>query len=399
MNISSNLLYMKRNRNVIITGAGSVKPWGGSTTYKLTELLKEDETFINDQGERIGQYLFDLLSSKTPNRSIPNFETILNFIEELYQFKDNDRKPLVDSQSLKSSFRIYDYSQINSEITNKLRSFELGNPNKMDGFFNVITLNTIFGLSRKIHGSYFYSELYLYFVYLILEQIKTYDNETNASADPELNKKFTAFLMKLKQNTGLIRYYTLNYDLLPLKIYEGFFNGYNNDGELDIKGIVKKNDIDIYYNMHGSINVNFNLIKAGYAYGFKTASTFENNRLIQSPIITGYNKLDRVFDPPYFHFYNKLIDDCYKSDNIYLIGYSFGDKHINSAINGAMQLGKTKITVIDKIDINDKNSRRKFMANYKKTIPTDEYTINDFEPKNSKKLQLYFNGFKEYLEK
>ena len=389
---------MKRNRSVIITGAGAVIPWNANTTTELTEILKSDTCFVNDKEERIGQYLFDLLSSKTPNRNSPNIETILNFIEELYQFKDNNNKPLVDSQSLKSSFRIYDYFQINSEINNKLHSFEIGNPNIKDGFLNLKLLKTIFGLERKIHGSLFYGELYLYFIYLIIEQIKTYDNETNLNKCHKINEIYFRFLMGLKQNRGLIRYYTLNYDLLPLKIYDGFFNGYDNIGKIDVESIVKSKYTDVYYNMHGSTNASFNKIKAGYIHGFKTATTFENNFLIQSPIIAGYNKLNRLFGESHFHFYNSLIGDCYNADVIYLIGYSFGDIHINSAVNGAMQIGKTKIIVIDLIDIADNKSRRIFENNYKKTNPTNEYSIKGIEPNNPNKLQLHLNGFKEYLE-
>ncbi len=386
---------MKRNRSVFI--AGAVIPWGASTTTELTNLLKDDEVFINDKGERIGLYLFDLLSSNTPDRLSPNFETILNFIEALYQLRNKD-KPLFNSQLLKSSFRINDYCLINDNINTKLNSFEKSNPNREDGIFKTIFLNTAFGNHRHIGGYLFYQELYFHFVVIIIKRIQAYDNQQNLGSYLELNKCFENFLMNSKRNRGLLRYYTLNYDLLPFKIFNGFFDGYNFNGKIDLVRIIKENYIYVYYNLHGSIMMDFNWHKSGYTNSSSTPSTFDNNRLISSPIITGYNKIDRIFGQSYVHFYNKLIDDCYNADEIYLIGYSFGDKHINSAINGAMQIGKTKITLIDLLDVNDLNKRRSFVSNYNRTNPTNEYSLNVIEPINPQKVQLHLNGFKEYLE-
>jgi hypothetical protein len=389
---------MKRNRNIIITGSGAVIPWGANTTAELTDILKFDTKFINDRGERIGQYLYDLLKQNPRSRNEPNFETILNFIEAIYQFKSSKRKLLSEKYSLRSSFQIADYCHIDKDINSKLLSFEEKNPKIRKELFDpVFLLDTAVNQDRKVHGFLFYMELYLHFVFLIVERIKVYDNKSNIDNYSKLNERFNRFLLQLNHNRGLIRYYTLNYDLFPLKIYDGFSNGYNNIGELDIKGIINGNFTDVYYNLHGSINIDLRKIKAGYVYGFDTATTFENNKLIPSPIITGYNKLDRLFEMSYFHLYNKLIDDCYNADNIYIIGYSFGDKHINSAIRGAMQIGKTRITIIDRIDINDKDSRIRFTNNYKRTSPTPDYSIAKMEPINTRKLQLHFNGFEEYL--
>lgn len=389
---------MKRIRNVIIAGAGAVIPWGAMTTNKLTNLLKLDTVFINDKGERIGQYLFDLLKQNSQTKNEPNFETILNFIEAIYQFKSNKKKLISEKYSLRSSFQITDFCHLDEEIISKLFSFEEKNPHiKKELYDLVYLLNTAIGQNRKIHGYLFYMELYTHFVFLIIEKIKAYDKKSNLDNYFKLNERFNGFFSRLKQNSGLIRYYTLNYDLLPFKIFNGFFDGYNNIGEIDIEGIVKGKFKDVYYNLHGSIMMDFNGHKTGYINSSSTPSTFENNQLIPSPIITGYNKLDRLFEKSYFHFYNKLIYDCYNADNIYIIGYSFGDKHINAAINAAMQIGKTKITIIDKIDINNENSRRGFMNNYKRLAPTQDYSINKMEPLSTK-LQLYLNSFEEYLK-
>ncbi|MHB9143240.1 MAG: hypothetical protein ACYC25_15325 [Paludibacter sp.] len=309
------------------------------------------------------------------------------------------KKLISEKYSLRSSFQITDFCHLDEDIISKLLSFEEKNPNITKELFDLVfLLKTAVNQDRKIHGYFFYMELYLHFVILIVEKIKAYDNKSNIGNYSKLNEYFNGFFSRLKQNSGLIRYYTLNYDLLPFKIYDRFLNGYNNIGEMDIKSIVNGNYTDVCYNLHGSINIDFRKIKAGYVYGFESATTFENNKLIPSPIITGYNKFDRLFEKSYFHFYNKLIDDCYNADNIYIIGYSFGDKHINSAINGSMQIGKTKITIIDKIDLNNEKSRIEFINNYKRLAPTQDYSINKMESNNPKKLQLHFNSFEEYLE-
>lgn len=102
---------------------------------------------------------------------------------------------------------------------------------------------------------------------------------------------------------------------------------------------------------------------------------FFNNELIPTNIISGYNKFDRIQGDTYFHFYNSLVDDCYKADRIFIIGYSFSDLHINAAIRGAMLNNKAQLVCIDCCDLS------KYNYNYMKSKPTKEYQIDYIETK------------------
>ena len=58
---------------------------------------------------------------------------------------------------------------------------------------------------------------------------------------------------------------------------------------------------------------------------------------------------------PFNRFYQKAVDDIYKSDAIVIIGYSFHDDHINSVLSYYTETRKDhKVIVVDKQqEIND----------------------------------------------
>ena len=114
------------NRNVILTGAGAVIPWGAPTTDELTDILRHDSVFINDKGEPIGEYIYSLLLIQKEKRRgyhNPNFETILHFVELLFEHKR--------SQSFMSDsfFKLIDFFLIEPKIQDALQIFETKNAN------------------------------------------------------------------------------------------------------------------------------------------------------------------------------------------------------------------------------------------------------------------------------
>jgi len=384
---------MENNRSVIITGAGAVLPWGSPSTVELTNLLLNDNVFKNNNNEPIGKYLFDVLNR--PDRFDepiydPNFETMLYLIEMIYEYRK------INDQMLDSFFRINNIFNLKDDINQKLLTFQNTNPNVFSGHF----LDTALRKKCLIAKDYFYYQLFHHFIFLIKEKIDKFE-KTEFKKFSDLNERFNLFLDSLKLNNGVIRFYTLNYDDLPVKISKiSFFDGYNVDSKkIDVKRIINDNNVDCYYQLHGSFRLNFKgEISDNYDHS-SPQMNFSNNQLIPTNIISGYNKLDRILEKPYFHFYNKLVDDCYKASQIFIIGYSFGDSHINAAINGAMQIGKAKLICIDRCQINS------FVYKYNKTHPTSEYSLYKDIPGSYKqtyttkteKVKLRLNGLEDYL--
>lgn len=391
---------MSKKRNVLITGAGAVLPWGAKGTRALTYCLIKDEVFVNDRYRSIGYYLYSLLIQNTYYKTTkPNFETLLNFIESIYQFKLNKHS------NGYSNFDFTDYFILDDKITDILSSFELYNPNIKKDINKSGLLDTSFGENKLILNEGFYSELYLHYIFKIIEQIKKYDNIQNIKqkAFEGLNENYVNFLNSLKNDgNGIVRYYTTNYDYLPAKISPlSYFDGYDSEGKLDTFKISTSQNLDCYYHLHGSYELNFISEKSNNYKGTKGASDFKGNNLIYSNIITGYNKLDRVHSESFRHFNNQLLIDCINADTLYIIGYSFGDTHINNAINAAMQKSKTKLVVIDYFENADEVSVELFQQKYNRVHPLSEYDISDMRKNElfykKHKIELHLEGFKYFL--
>ncbi len=341
------------NRNVILTGAGAVIPWGAPNTDKLTEILRHDSVFINDRGEPIGEYIYSLLLTQKQKRRgyhTPNFETILHFVELLFE---NKRSQSFMSDSF---FKLNDFFLIEPKIQDSLQIFETKNSN----FYSLTNhnlakyLDTAFDSKRLVENEYYYYELYLHFTFLIKKEIEKYeiDGENDYC---ELNKVFNQFLNQVKGENGIVRFYTLNYDYLVPNISNlTFFDGYDKvTGKIDEKRIIEDDKVDCYYHLHGSFKLNLIGEKSNDYSVCNVQRSFVQNDFIPSNIITGYNKSDRIFNDIFYEFYQKMIEDFINADRIYILGYSFNDMHVNAALRRAIKKAVVEITVVDKCSLQD----------------------------------------------
>lgn len=383
---------MINRRNVIITGAGATTPWGAPSTSELTNLLRNDDVFINDAGLCIGEYLYSQLNIKGKGRQIyePNFETILYLIEKIHEIRT------LKHHMPTSFFRMNDIFDIKTDIEKELIAFEQTNPN----IYNDAFMDTAVGTGRIVTKDRHYYELFQHFISLIKKRVEQYD-KADSKDYIKLNKNFNSFLNSLKQNDGIIRFYTLNYDYLPVNISPlSFYDGYDTkSGKINIQRIINDDNTDCFYHLHGSIKLNLDGEKSDLNESYSPQKNFSNNELIPTNIISGYNKLDRIQGDTYFHFYNSLVDDCYKADRIFIIGYSFSDLHINAAIRGAMLNNKAQLVCIDCCDLS------KYNYNYMKSKPTKEYQIDYIETgtqyvkynTETDKVKLHLCGLEDFL--
>lgn len=388
------------SRNVILTGAGAVIPWGAPCTDNLTEILRHDSIFINDTGDTIGEYIYSLLlSQKEKWRGFytPNFETILHFVELLFEYK---RSKHFMSDSF---FKINYFFFIEPKIQDSLKKFETQNPK----FYSLkndnlnIFLDTSFESRRLIANEYYYYELYLHFIFLIKKEIEKY--EIIGESNYELNKAFNQFLHRIKGESGIIRFYTLNYDYLVPDISDiRFFDGYDEiTGKIDEKRIIEDDKVDCYYHLHGSFKLNLIGEKSNDYSLSSVQRSFVQNDFIPSNIITGYNKPDRIFNDLFYEFYQKMVDDFISADRIFIIGYSFNDLHVNAALRRAIKKGVVKITVVDKCSLED------FGFKYSKVSSSNsDYDMLELieEPNsyrrttNAPKAEAYLDGLLEFIK-
>ena len=184
-------------------------------------------------------------------------------------------------------------------------------------------------------------------------------------------------------STDIVRMYSLNYDR-NFKIYleannTSIFEGFNchdvqcgailkpgDIGVPDIKRILTDFDCISYYNIHGSAFwdviprdkshfFNPKFVLHGYprfpSSNYELANTqIETGKtMFVSNIITGYQKSQRTVITPFRQMQAAFDKDCLFADTIYIIGYSFGDEHINVSIKNALECNpNTQIIIVDK---------------------------------------------------
>jgi hypothetical protein len=155
---------------------------------------------------------------------------------------------------------------------------------------------------------------------------------------------------KLPENEWIKRVYTLNYDTW-MNSYMGYYDGFNKEGIFESEKVLKENDFNCHYNLHGCIQwknaVGINKVEKLKnivdVFSYNNASDYGINRepLLSTPIITGYHKLERMKYNPYLQFFYSLQKDILDSDMLLIIGYSFTDTHINNLL--ALFKGNTVI--------------------------------------------------------
>ena len=326
-----------KKKVIILTGAGFTIPpdFGGPSTGFLTDKLRALKIKNYDIGGKTpGEYFYRKLcyhytrrSKNDCDLSIVNFETIIHLLEELYShltsynksnIKDKDNSIIRNISKLKGvkpSFLILK-DVLKKDLT------ALKTTTKTE-FLNQIVKN-----------------IYSHFINAIIEELIEFNSD---SANDGMRKFETEFLIKhLPENEFTKRFYTLNYDTW-LNKHLGIYDGFDVTGKFEAEKVMKENDIDCHYNLHGSIlwqndldNGNIKKIKEPVNYlGYFQSSFYGLNRepLIATPIITGYHKLERMKFNPYLQFYYSLQKDILTSDLLILVGYSFSDTHINNILS------------------------------------------------------------------
>ena len=190
-----------------------------------------------------------------------------------------------------------------------------------------------------------------------------------------MNKAFTEWINNITGFNAALRIYTLNYDRLfkSLLAKEGMnlFEGFVNEDDLvrsgqrrgpDIRRILSDSSCNVHYNLHGSAswsveNQNDNGLP-GYTYLLQTLGMVYRNyatieiergkKLLLTPLITGFQKVQRTAISPFRQMFSAFDSDCLGTDVLYIIGYSFGDEHINDIIRNAKKYNlKMKVVIVD----------------------------------------------------
>lgn len=425
---------MRKKRIVYLLGAGAALDWKcAPTTNCLTERILKIG-FKNQNGEYITQKIFDKLRNDLePGFSKVNFETITNVLEDFVEFWSKEKVDQLNGLSFFVDENDFDWK-------NYLGKWKI--QKKYSHSYSLIiedasdrVISNLENIPKSIKPEKkFFEALIIEVLDFIVSEISRYSYHSE-----EISKIFRVENRKInvltenffKQYRNCIqRIYTLNYD----SIMENIFNksGFPfSDGFQEIPKEMPQNmrhftptgvysdfeNSNSIYHLHGSIFwETLNKDSNGLPYYNFISTTFpqipfntgtveveleKGKPMLIQNIITGYRKVLKTGLSPFRQYFSVFDMDLLKSDELIIIGYSFGDEHINDMINKARSSNQNlKIEIIDpSFDF------KSFSMNHLRKW----YWINDFldHKKLDEKTTFYKQanlyvfkcGFKQYLEK
>lgn len=369
---------MDKKRTVILFGAGAVIPWGGPSTSELTELVtgKSSTYCCLDSEISVTAHIYKTLKQNKYTNEHINFETIINVIEELIlhyaQFEPQDEIPSINSVFFQPKY-FKEYS--NFSIRN--------GGEKRHGYKLDIPLNKeyVYSLSAYNHET----PEQLYFMNLLRDIIAGINSRvmkyayhpTDKPENEIVNTNFQKWIKDLVEENNLIRMYTLNYDrifkILTEKINIPIFEGFECGAELpysnidpDVRRIVEDQNSYTHYNLHGSsfwevlahdedsqlfnpyITLSDGTILKSSVEDPSILQMDKGKNILLTNIITGYQKTQKSFVTPFRQMQAAFDKDCLIADEIWIVGYSLGDAHINTSIKTALKYNpKMKLILID----------------------------------------------------
>lgn len=346
---------------VYLFGAGAVFSWNAPTTSDLTKLVLNSGFFCNNTNKRVTKIIFETLSDHYPADAI-DFETILNVIEELLVLYSS--RNYIDTNSLLFPFiksrclldEIFNF-EINGEVKH---GFSLIIPNHVDE-------NIKHAYQNQSPKQFYLQLLYANILSTISLRVSKYSYHTVGNSkietieNQQLNHCFSKWINTEIENESTVRLYTLNYDRLfsvilkqsGVSIFEGVecVSELTKDDKLpfDINRIATDFDCNVYYNLHGSsfwdIQVR-NQNQLPSVEFFMTGAPRLSSNLWEQPImqiekgkiinpsniITGYQKTQKTSISPFRQIQSAFDRDCLEANKIVIVGYSFGDVHLNETI-------------------------------------------------------------------
>ena len=188
----------------------------------------------------------------------------------------------------------------------------------------------------------------------IFAEISTVCEEPKTSLDP-----LAAFLTKLRED-HITRIYTTNYDDFLLQAAPDLYTGFDPASRpeaprsFDARAFWQATDTDGGFHLHGSVHLGFGPPQAPDAdlsalhwFDDRAAalrhSSFtgsgerrmDGSEIMRTAVITGLDKLSRLQQQPFSHYYASMARDALTADIIYVIGSSLSDLHLNTWLGEA----------------------------------------------------------------
>ncbi len=423
---------MEKQNAVFLFGAGATIAWGAPYTSDLTELVRTSGFYTLDNKTRITEYIYQRLLDNGFAEKDVNFETIISVIEELIvYYSDFD-----SSNQTPSITRCFLESKVEKDIFN----FSIRGGERVHGFQIDVPAGKEYLMSKRALNHETPKQFFLmHLLGLLLTEISdrisdyAYQTEGHSVIDDtsSISKSFCAWMTDLSE-TNVLKLYTLNYERLfkillerkGIRLFEGFDAGENVEiGKIlraDIPKILNESTCNVHYNLHGSAfwdvrNLDDNQLsnpELVLNYGLvlpvnndpAMLQVEKGKSLLVSNIITGYQKSQRSMLSPFKQMQFAFDRDCCNANRIYIVGYSFGDEHINQAIKIAIRFNENVQIIIIDPSFDEKKMDELLLFNF---FSFKNSGLNNLKPKKVvKNIYSYFENsfivfnqtFSEFLE-
>lgn len=364
---------MSKKRAVFLFGAGATLEWNSPTTGELTDLVRTTGFHTTDNSAPITDFIYTtLLTSGYPNPAV-NFETIISVIEELIIYYSKFDTNL----TVPSIANVFLTARHEKELLN----YSIDGPAKY-GYRLQIPAGKDYGFSKPAYGNetpsqFFFEQLLAALLTDVSARIHQYAYHTETSPMKSLNNDMSKLFvkwMKLISQDRSLRMYTLNYERIfkillaraGINVFEGFdCNEFVVETlRANFSRILNDTDCHVHYNLHGSAfwevldRDRKQLLNPEIVLSRDSALPLANppvsvqiekgKTLLVTNIITGYQKASRGTITPLKQMLAAFDRDCCLANEVYIVGYSFGDEHINASIKTALRHNrKLKITIVD----------------------------------------------------
>lgn len=315
-----------RKKLLVLLGAGSSAPYGLPSVGKIDKLMK--------------CWSSEWEPSQPASANADVFKILWEKHERYYAANQYCIRP--------------NYERVLGEMTafaNWLSPPPFGNPiiGAVDGFAPFSGLEWLCGSLDEFAGR----KLVLSQQAFLLEKLAGHMRSccrSDVLCSPDLSA-YIGFLRRLREHFD-VGIYNLNYDTIASTAWSEAYNGFDELGFFDPLAVSRRQTWGFIYHLHGSVHhcISHKLSRPRIVWkddlneqftdrGIPLVDMAQEFRAIPlTTLITGGFKLEQILSEPYQTFYSTLVRHVHEASAILIIGYGFGDLHINRAIQNRFEL-------------------------------------------------------------
>ncbi|MRT92395.1 SIR2 family protein [Ancylomarina sp. 16SWW S1-10-2] len=418
----------------ILLGAGATFPWEGPSSEDIRKRIIDTKAFVIKSGNRtVGEYIFSQLETYYGMSQEVNFETFLAVLESIvdYLFSASAKgatSPLFVS-SFPAIFNLNDFVEEvkDTNIINEKLLEASGFPDS--GIESTMSYEELNTSQRHYIDLQYFTNMYNYYMEIVSKCIADYTYNLDKKKFQVQSDHFRTYISSWIEKGYTLRIYTTNYDrLIPelLKDKYDVFNGFTT-GHTDVyeqayayntKVIHEDRMLLNYYNLHGCLNwrssraldnlYNFECTPNQVHHGVEFVGMERTNpgqEVVKTNIVTGYNKLQHTSIEPLNLFFNSFANDCYSSELIVSVGFSYSDFYIGRIIANALnKFGAKLLHVTYAKNASEVDDRREW-HNINQTLFDSKAYIKRIDDKDDSvqiKCEgndhlIFIKGFEEFL--